>query len=182
MSKLDPRLKYTFFQQGQWLLGTGLLALAVFIVLPESYGLMVSWPWVALWQLGFIAIAAWLLWRLRQFQFPFRLLGHHLDWAVGLSVASVTLSSLFAFKSLPSFWYLAMAGGYGFTLYALVNWLTGMPEQITAAEATRIYSSSRRCWWFLNGLGIAGLLTSGISVVLWGLYKNTFTEPVNPYP
>ncbi|MEP0871643.1 O-antigen ligase family protein [Trichocoleus desertorum AS-A10] len=182
MPKFPPHLNYNFFQQGQWLLGTGLLALAVFIVLPESYGLMVSWPWVTLWQLGFLAIAAWLLWRLRQFQFPFRLLGHHLDWAVGLSAASVTLSSLFAFKSQPSFWYLAIVGGYGFTLYALTNWLTGMPKASTAAEVTETQFSSCRRWWLLNGLGIGGLLTSGISVLLWGLYKDTFTEPVNPYP
>ncbi|MBW4488219.1 MAG: O-antigen ligase family protein [Trichocoleus desertorum ATA4-8-CV12] len=182
MPKLHPHVNYEFLRQGQWLLGIGLLALAVFIVLPESYGLMVSWPWVALWQLGFLAIAAWLLWRLRQFQSPFRLLGHHLDWAVGLSAVSVTLSSLFAFKSLPSFWYLAMVGGYGLTLYALTNWLTGMTKDATAAEVAESDSSNHRRWWLLNGLGIAGWLTSGISVVLWGLYKNTFTEPVNPYP
>jgi putative inorganic carbon (HCO3(-)) transporter len=182
MPKRHLYLNESLLQQGQWLLGIGLLALAVFIVLPESYGLMVSWPWVGLWQLGFLAIAVWLLWRLRQFQWPFLLLGHHLDWAVGLSAASVVLSSLHAFKSPPSFWYVAMAGGYGFTLYALVNWLTGIPKEATSTAVSRVREANHRCWLLLTGLGIAGLLTSGISVGLWGLYRNTFTEPVNPYP
>lgn len=182
MPKLHPHLNSSLLQQGQWLLGIGLLALAAFIVLPESYGLMVSWPWVTLWQLGFLAIAGWLLWRLRQFQWPFRLLGHHLDWAVGLSAASVALSSLYAFKSPPSFWYVTMSGGYAFTLYALTNWLTGIPKEATSTAVFKASLSSRRYWLLLTGLGIIGLLASGISVGLWGLYRNTFTEPVNPYP
>lgn len=159
----------------------GLSLLALFVSLPSSYGLMVAWPWVVFWQIGFLLIASWLIWRFRQFQSSFLLLGFQFDWAIALSAFSLVSSTLFAFQSASSIWYLAMAGSYGLTLYALVNWLTGLAIQDHENTLVSELGRQRREWLFTS-LGVFTLLTSGISLTLWSLNKNNFTEPVNPYP
>ncbi|MBA3921218.1 MAG: O-antigen ligase family protein, partial [Nostocaceae cyanobacterium] len=148
------------------LLFGGFLALSLFTFLPDSYGLMVQWPWVILWQAGLIAIAFWTLCQLRFHDFP--LLGHHFDWAMALTLFSVTLSTILGYQPQVSVWYLVMVGGYGVVLYALNCWLT-----------------PPRSWLLLNWLGLCGLVTSASSLIYWGINRQeiaTAPEQVNPFP
>lgn len=197
-----PQVRWQWFF---WILG-GLL-LAPFTFWPNSYGLMVRWPWVMVWQLGFWAIALGCtvrLWRLRQ---PFRLLGHQLDWAAVLMLLALIFSTLFAFQPEPSAWYLVMTGGYGVLLYALVNLLGGdrpltpdapppPPETPDAGEAALPEAttelalsaplaepeSGQRRWWLLRGVAGLGAVTSIVSLVLWGLNFANLSVAANPYP
>ena len=150
------------------LLFGGFFALSLFTFLPDSYGLMVQWPWVILWQAGLIAIAFWTLCQLRFHDFP--LLGHHFDWAIGLTMFSVTLSTALGYQPQTSVWYLVMVGGYGVVLYALNCWLASSPS---------------RSWLLLNWLGLCGVVTSASSLIYWGINRQAIAaalEQVNPFP
>ena len=80
----------------QWLgyFGAGLLTL--FMVLPSHYFLMVAWPWLLIWQMGFLCLGLALLGLMRQFDVPFRPLGYGLDWAVLAVAIACILSTIFA--------------------------------------------------------------------------------------
>ncbi|MEO0352586.1 MAG: O-antigen ligase family protein [Cyanobacteria bacterium P01_A01_bin.15] len=75
------------------LLGLGLLGLAVFAWLPDSFFRMVSWPWVLVWQSAFLLVAGGGLWQLRRLSQPFYGLGFGLDWLVVALAASLVVSS-----------------------------------------------------------------------------------------
>ncbi|MEO1068339.1 MAG: O-antigen ligase family protein, partial [Cyanobacteria bacterium J06638_6] len=109
--------------KGQWLGAIGLLAVIIMTWLPHSYLRMVSWPWILLWQLGFLAIGVGLIWLLRQFQVPFRPLGYGLDWAVAATGASLILCSLASDFKVVALWNVVLATYYIFTLYVGANWL-----------------------------------------------------------
>ncbi len=152
------------------LLFGGFFALSLFTFLPDSYGLMVQWPWVILWQAGLIAIAFWTLCQLRFHDFP--LLGHHFDWAIGLTMFSVTLSTALGYQPQTSVWYLVMVGGYGVVLYALNCWLAFPLD-------------TSRSWLLLNWLGMCGVVTSASSLIYWGINRQAIAaalEQVNPFP
>lgn len=154
---------------GQALLPVGMLALASFAILPNSYALMVQWPWVLLWQVGFGLIAFWGLWRMRQFHHPLQLLGWQLDWAIGLSLISLTLSTLVGYRPATSVWYLVMAASYGVCLYALVNWLD--QDRVQARQV-----------WLARAIGVVAIGASVSSLVLWWPIRTQMTEAVNPFP
>ena len=108
---------------GRWLGTVALAALLGFSWLPQSYYCMVSWPWLALWQLGFAAAMLALLVMLRQFRVPFQRLGYGLDWAVGvIAVALALTTGLAAFPGVAA-WNVALALSYGVLLYGGCNWL-----------------------------------------------------------
>ena len=109
--------------RGQWLGWTCLAILLLFTWLPYSYRAMVSWHWIAVWQLGFLCAGIWLIGMLRQFQVPFRLLGYGLDWVVAWAAIALVLSSLFAPFPQVAAWNSSMALSYGVLLYAFRNWL-----------------------------------------------------------
>ncbi|MBE9139040.1 O-antigen ligase family protein [Nodosilinea sp. LEGE 07088] len=108
---------------GQWLGAIGLLTVIVMTWLPHSYLRMVSWPWALVWQLGFLAIGVGLIWLLRQFQFPFRPLGHGFDWAVAVTGAILVICSLASDFQVVALWNVILATYYFLALYAGANWL-----------------------------------------------------------
>ncbi len=109
--------------RGQWLGYICITMLIVFTWLPHSYFLMVSYPWIIIWQLGFLALGIWMIWMLRQFKIPFKLLGYGLDWAVGAMVTALILSGIFARFKVVSTWSISQALCYVVLLYVLRNWL-----------------------------------------------------------
>jgi uncharacterized protein involved in response to NO len=97
--------------------------LILFSLFPDSHSLMVSWPWVFMWQIGlFCPILWWLVttWTKQQFS-P---LGNGLDWISGFTLFTIIVSTIFAQFHPQAIWYgwagiCAIAG-----LYSFNSWLT----------------------------------------------------------
>jgi len=138
--------------QAQILGWLGLGVLVGFVLLPDSYAQMVAWPWIGIWQLGFLALGIWLVSMLRQFRYPFFLLGYGLDWGV-LGLAGVLLLSVLQ-APLPQLgaWNLYLALGYGVLLYVLRNWLG------------KGFLMGERLWL---GLVITGGVAAVLGLILW---------------
>ncbi|MBD2103011.1 O-antigen ligase family protein [Leptolyngbya sp. FACHB-261] len=169
--------------------GFGLLMVVLFTVLPNSYGQMVRWPWVAVWQLGFLSFGLWGLLQLRAQQ-SLRGLGNGLDWVAGLGLLSLVLSALFASYVQPAVWYVVMACGYAAMLYSLNQWFsssetgaqTGTEIDIGAQTGAGASSQRQRLLELMGGLGI---LTSLESLILWWPIRETLQDGdalVNPMP
>ena len=138
--------------QGAWLGITGLLALLGFSWLPNSYLLMVGWPYCLWWQAAFVLLIGWSLWMSRQFTHPLSLLGRQLDWIVGIFVLGGGLSALSAeFKTVAGLNFLSFSS-YGIVLYLSVNWLRRSPTLV------------KKLWF---ALVIAGTVTNIISIAAW---------------
>ena len=130
------------------LLGAGLLGLAVFAWLPDSYFRMVSWPWVLLWQIAFLLLIGGCLWQLRCFEQPFYRLGFGFDWLIVLLLLCLAISS-----ALSSFPVLALQNSllvscYVILLYGLRNSRLGP-------------------WQLCQALVWVGAISAIISLVLW---------------
>jgi O-antigen ligase len=109
--------------RGQWLGFLAIGMLVFFTWLPNSYYLMVAYPWILIWQVGFLLLAIWAIWMLRQFHLPFRLLGYGFDWVVGLTVVTLVLSGIFAqFKEVAA-WNVSLALCYVILFYIIRNWV-----------------------------------------------------------
>lgn len=93
----------------------------IFTLLPGSSTLMVSWPWVFLWQVGLTLPLLWLLWQL--WYRPVARLGHGLDWVVVLAIAGLVISTLGAEFPAQARWYTWAAVGAIAALYAIAAWL-----------------------------------------------------------
>ncbi|MGB3201438.1 MAG: O-antigen ligase family protein [Nodosilinea sp.] len=93
----------------------------MFTLLPGSSTLMVSWPWVFLWQVGLTLPILWLLWQL--WHRPVERLGHGLDWVALLAIAGLVVSTLGADFPAQARWYGWAAMGAIAALYALGGWL-----------------------------------------------------------
>ena len=140
----------------------GLLTICFYILftlLPSSHSLMVSWPWVAVWQVTLILPIIWLLWQLwfkplSQFK-----LGSGLDWPILLLVVGLGVSTLFAEFPNQALWYSWAALGGIAALYALSGWLK------TPQQAIQLLK-------FQAALGIAFIL---VSLGLW-LSQTYFPE------
>ena len=126
-----------------------LVVIALFAWLPDSYFLMVSWPWVLGWQLGFLLVAIAALIRLRCLGRPFYRLGHGLDWVILALYLSLWLSGgMSAFPS-QAIQNIVLASCYLSVLYGLANSSLATP---------------RRLWMSLVAIGgIASL----VSLLLW---------------
>jgi uncharacterized protein involved in response to NO len=101
------------------LLGVGFYI--IFTLLPDSSSLLVSWPWVFIWQ---VALFLPWLWLLRQWWMENRFvpLGFGLDYGAGLAIAGLALSTLFAQFPQQARWY-GWASLCGIAaLYALSEW------------------------------------------------------------
>ncbi len=137
--------------KGQWMGVLGLACILAFSWIPNSYYMMVGWPWILLWQAAFLLLGAWNIWAIRQFSVPYRLLGYGLDWAIGAAVAATVISALAAEFKAVALWNGLLFGNYVIALYLLVNWLR--------------QGLSRRALWF--SLSLAGVVTSLISLSFW---------------
>ncbi len=145
-------LQKSYSWRGQWIGYVCLLILAFFTGLPHSYVRMVGWPWIVIWQTGFLAFGIWLIWLLRQFHIPFRRLGHGLDWGLVFTVLVMALSSALAEFSEVAAWNFVLAASYGLLLYTLRNWIR--PAGLTLQRA-----------WL--AIVLVGTVTSLISLALW---------------
>lgn len=142
--------------QGQGWGWVGVAAIALMTALPMSYYRMVAWPWIGIWQVGFLAVGIWGFWQLRQFQVPWRPLGYGLDWLVGLTLGIVAISGLAAEFPAVALWNVCLVLPYGLGLFVLVNWLASDGE---AGGLTR-----QRLW---SGLVMVAGSTAVISLALW---------------
>jgi putative inorganic carbon (hco3(-)) transporter len=136
----------------QWIGATGFLALLVFTWLPNSYGLMVAWPHILIWQGAFFILDIYTLWLFRQFSIPFKRLGYGLDSVVFLTLIAGTLSTINAQFQAVACWNLLLIANYIACLYFLTNWL-------------RHGQLTRRFLWML--LSVTGTVTSIISLAMW---------------
>jgi putative inorganic carbon (HCO3(-)) transporter len=109
---------------GPWLALPWVAAFIVFSWLPGSYNRFVAWPWILIWELGWLALVAGGLWQLRRFNQPFRTLGYGLDWIVLALAAGMAISSLWSAFPQVALWNTSLAITYGIGLYVYRNWLT----------------------------------------------------------
>ncbi len=121
----------------------------LFTLLPDSSSLVLSWPWVFLWQAGLLCPVLWLLVILGQGQG--RSLQHYLDGFIIILVLGLGISSGFAEFPLQarwSSWAVLCAVG---TLYALSSWC----------------STESRRGGLLTAQGYLGLAFVGVSLLVW---------------
>ncbi|MEB3312172.1 MAG: O-antigen ligase family protein [Snowella sp.] len=95
---------------------------ALFTLLPNSSSLVVSWPWVFIWQMALLTPMLWLLWQVWQ-QERLQGLGLGLDWVVAIAVLGLLVSTLGAEFPNQARWYAWAALGFVAALYALRYWL-----------------------------------------------------------
>lgn len=98
----------------------------LFTLLPNSNSLMVSWPWVFIWQVGLICPVLWLLGLLWQRRLVW--LRNRIDWVVGLLVAGLVISSGLAPFPMQARWYSWAVFCFLAALYTLNTWLL-VPER-----------------------------------------------------
>ncbi|MEB3336780.1 MAG: O-antigen ligase family protein, partial [Leptolyngbyaceae bacterium] len=149
----NPTVSPPEIWQGSWIGWLCLTILLLFTWLPNSYGLMVSWPWIVGWQISFLGLGIWLVWMLRQFSIPFKLLGYGLDWWVGLTAIALLVSTAFAPFPHVALWNISLFYSYAILLYVLRNWL----------ELS--WLTPQRIWVGLIGIGV---LTSIVGWIEWG--------------
>jgi putative inorganic carbon (HCO3(-)) transporter len=138
--------------RGHWLLIVTYCCLALFFWLPHSYVRMVAWPWLLIWQSGFLTMAILAVWMLRQNNTPFQTLGYGLDWILGLWAIAMLVSIVVAPVSQLAIWYAVMASAYGGLLYVLNNWIRAKPNHL---------------YHLWLGIVTTGLGTNLVSLVLW---------------
>jgi len=159
--------------KGQWIGLIGCVALLSFTWLPNSYLLMVGWPYCLWWQGGFLLLVGWSIWLSRQFSQPFQLLGHQLDWILLFWAVGLVISSLVSQFRAVAGWNVLLFSSYGIVLYSLVNWLCHVPKL------------KNRLWF---GLVLTGTITNVISLISWRPTadmwsgKNFYTAIRNPWP
>jgi hypothetical protein len=101
----------------------------LFTLLPGSSTLMVSWPWVFLWQVGLTLPLLWLGWQL--WYRPGRRLGHGFDWVAGLALLGLVVSTVGAEFPAQARWYGWAALGAIALVYALNGWLQDVGRTLT---------------------------------------------------
>jgi hypothetical protein len=111
---------------------------------------MVQWPWVSVWWAGLICAMLWSIARLLATR-RLHWLGFGGDWLVGLGLAGLVLSSLFAEFPHQAFWYAGAALGYVAALYGVRDW-------------ARIGSQRRSLLAKIGAIAVAAIL---ISLILW---------------
>ncbi|MGD1953376.1 MAG: hypothetical protein ACFB14_27580, partial [Leptolyngbyaceae cyanobacterium] len=101
------------------LLGVGLLGLALFAWLPDSYFRMVSWPWVMVWQIALLLLMGGCLWQLRRFDQPFYRLGFGFDWLILALLLCLMISSAIASFPILALQNSLLVGCYVIVIYGL---------------------------------------------------------------
>jgi uncharacterized protein involved in response to NO len=123
---------------------------ALFTLLPDSSSLVVSWVWVAVWQIGLLCPVLWLLGMIWQ-QRRIPLLGNGLDWVVGFFLTSLIVSTAFAAFPNQARWYSWSAVCFLAALYAVNSWLR----------------SPQRRYQILTWQGYLSLAFIVLSLLLW---------------
>lgn len=166
-------LAHTAAWKGQWLGIAGLFLLLSFTWLPNSYTLMVGWPYALLWQGAFCLLIGWSVWISRQFSKPLTGLGHRLDGIVLFVAFGDGLSVLAAQFKLVAGWNFCLLTSYGVVLYLVVSWIRHLP-------------ALRERLWF--ALACCGTITSLISLASWRPTREMWSSPDfyaairNPFP
>lgn len=133
------------------LLGLLLLGLySLFTLLPGSHSMMVSWPWVFIWQVTLALPMLWLLWQLwfkpwRQFS-----LGTGFDRAIAFLTLGLFVSTLFADFPNQARWYAWAALGGISAIYAVSGWLN-TPERVIKLLR---YQAALGCAFIVASLGL----------------------------
>jgi len=159
--------------RGQWLGVLGLSALLLFTVLPNSYTLMVSWPYCLWWQGAFLLLLLWSIWASRQFSQSLYLLGHRLDWIVLLFLSASVLSTVFAQFRTVAAANLLLIGGYVIVLYVCVNWLRQSPPLKMHLWQALVLVSTLTC--------SVGLASWRPNAQMWSSH-NFYAAICNPWP
>jgi tetratricopeptide (TPR) repeat protein len=102
---------------------------ALFTLLPDSNSLMVSWPWVFIWQVALLTPMLWLLWQVWQ-QKQWQSLGLGLDWIVAIAILSLIISNLGAEFPNQARWYSWSALGFIAALYAVFYWIKSSENRL----------------------------------------------------
>lgn len=136
----------------RWIGVVGFLLLLLFTWLPNSYSHMVGWPYVLVWQGGFLVIGGCTVWLCRQFSIPFRRLGYGLDHVVILTIVAAILSTMAAEFKAVACWNLLLIVNYAVCLYFLANFL-------------QLGLLPRNSLWAL--LSATGVVASIISLSFW---------------
>lgn len=133
------------------LLGLLLMVLySLFTLLPGSHSMMVSWPWVFIWQVTLVLPILWLLWQLwfkpwRQFS-----LGTGFDRVIALFVLGLIGSTLLAEFPNQARWYAwATLGGIA-AIYAISGWLNTKERALQLLK----YQATLGCAFILVSLGL----------------------------
>lgn len=136
LSALAVQLKNADFGlKSKWLGLIGAVAIVLMTWLPTSYYRMVLWPWVLIWQIGFLALGVWLITQLRYFQRPFYRLGYGFDWAIAYTGVSLIICSLASDFRTIALWNVILAIYYGFALYGFVNWARQIQVRVNHVAA-----------------------------------------------
>ena len=158
---------------GQWLGVIGLCLLLSFSWLPNSYLLMVGWPYCLWWQGAFILLLGWSIWTSRQFSRVFKPIGHNLDWIILVfCIRAVSTSMVSQFVSVAHL-NAVLFSSYAVVLYIVVHWL-------------RQAKDLRRKLWF--ALVASGIVTHVVSLSSWRpttemwSTQNFYTAIRNPWP
>lgn len=102
----------------------GILCLGLyflFTLMPDSHSIMVSWPWVFVWQLTWLCPVLWLVGQLWQ-RSPIPRLQQGLDWLAALTVAGLLLSASLARFPNQARWYTGAALGGIAAIYCINAW------------------------------------------------------------
>jgi hypothetical protein len=135
--------------------------------MPLSYHRMVAWPWILLWELGWLTLLIWGVWQLRQFHRHLSPLGYGLDWVIaGLGIV-LALSSLFSDFRQVAIQNASLVITYGIGLYIYRNWLSAFKVPLPEAEGFRERANPavRHSLWFF--LVAVATVTAIISLILW---------------
>ncbi len=135
-----------------WIGAVGFLVLLIFTWLPNSYGLMVSWPYICVWQGAFLLLGIYTFRLCRQFSIPFERLGYGLDSIVVATIVVSALSTINAQFRAVACWNFLLIINYIICLYFLTNGLRH-------SQLTRYFL------WML--LAVTGVITSIISLSFW---------------
>ncbi|NJR51903.1 MAG: O-antigen ligase family protein [Leptolyngbyaceae cyanobacterium CSU_1_3] len=100
-----------------------------FTLLPDSHSLIVAWPWVFVWQVGLLCAVLWLL-GLVWAQGKIQKLGNGFDYAAGLLMVGLVVSSALAEFPHQSWWYAITALCFMAALYALNDWLKNDQQRL----------------------------------------------------
>ncbi len=134
----------------------------LFTLLPNSNSLIVSWPWVFVWQIMLLLAVLWALWPIGQTQ-RFTRLGLGFDWVALLSALVVIVSSLSSAHSQQARWYAWVFFAFLAALYGICTWLQSQPKPLAAIQS------------LLTVQGYLGAALIGVSLVVW------LTDTVFPF-
>ena len=140
---------------GSLLGGIALATYLLFVLLPNSGLMLMSWPYPAILLVGWIAAALWGLvqwWQGR----PARGLGMGLDWAIGITAAVLVLSSAVSVWPHQGSWFTMQFVLYAIAMYGLAQWLVFPERRLWLWRVTAwigfIFSTESLLLWWINTL------------------------------